>query len=89
MKTTGNAIRDVPLKECTDALLVTLDKNMRRTQKKKYSEKRDGGDTQVHGCPGTDAGNHPGVCGAHRDFQAGADKRTQGTEDVHRVELHR
>lgn len=39
---TGNAIRDVPLRECTDALLVTLDKNMRREQKVKYSEKRDG-----------------------------------------------
>lgn len=44
---TGNVIRDVPLKECTDALLVTLDKNMRRMQKKKYSVKRDGGDKEV------------------------------------------
>ena len=44
---TGNVIRDVPLKECTDALLVTLDKNMRRAEKKKYSEKRDGGDKAV------------------------------------------
>ena len=40
-------IRDVPLKECTDALLTTLDKNMRRAQKQKYSEKRDGGDKEV------------------------------------------
>lgn len=44
---TGNVIRDVPLKECTDALLTTLDKNMRRAQKQKYSEKRDGGDKEV------------------------------------------
>lgn len=44
---TGNVIRDVPLKECTDALLVTLDKNMRRAEKKKYSEKRDGSDKEV------------------------------------------
>lgn len=27
---TGDVIRDVPLRDCTDALLVTLDKNMRR-----------------------------------------------------------
>ena len=39
---TGNVIHNVPLKECTDALLVTLDKDMRRKQKVKYSEKRDG-----------------------------------------------
>lgn len=44
---TGNVIRDVPLKECTDALLITLDKNMRREQKVRYSEKRDGGDKEV------------------------------------------
>ena len=44
---TGNVIRDVPLKECTDALLITLDKNMRREQKAKYSEKRDGSDKEV------------------------------------------
>lgn len=44
---TDNVIRDVPLKECTDALLTTLDKNMRRAQKQKYSEKRDGGDKEV------------------------------------------
>lgn len=31
---TGNAIRDVPLKDCTDALLKTLDQNMRRKPKK-------------------------------------------------------
>ena len=43
---TGNVIRDVPLKECTDALLVTLDKDMRRKQKVKYSEKRDGDDRE-------------------------------------------
>ena len=44
---TGNVIQDVPLKECTDALLITLDKNMRREQKARYSEKRDGGDKEV------------------------------------------
>lgn len=44
---TGNVIRDVPLKECTDALLVTLDKDMRRKQKVKYSEKRDGDDREL------------------------------------------
>ena len=39
---TGDVIRDQPIKDCTDALLVTLDKNMRRTDKARYSEKRDG-----------------------------------------------
>ncbi len=43
---TGDVIRDEPLKDCTDALLVTLDKNMRRREKARYSEKRDG-DKQV------------------------------------------
>lgn len=32
---TGNAIRDVPLCDCTDALLTTLDKDMRRKKKSK------------------------------------------------------
>ncbi len=40
---TGDVVRDAPLRDCTDALLVTLDKNMRREQKARYSEKRDGG----------------------------------------------
>ena len=44
---TGNVIRDEPLKECTDALLITLDKNMRRAEKTRYSEKRDGGDKEL------------------------------------------
>ena len=44
---TGNVIRNVPLKECTDALLVTLDKDMRRQQKVKYSGKRDGDDREL------------------------------------------
>ena len=39
---TGDVIRDEPIKDCTDALLVTLDKNMRRADKTRYSEKRDG-----------------------------------------------
>ena len=38
---TGNAILDQPLKECTDALLVTLDKNMRRPKKSESSKKQD------------------------------------------------
>ena len=44
---TGDVIRDVPLRDCTDALLVTLDKDMRRKQKERYSEKRDGGDRDM------------------------------------------
>lgn len=44
---TGDVIRDVPLQDCTDALLVTLDKNMRRKQKERYSEKRDGGNKEL------------------------------------------
>ncbi|NCB74973.1 MAG: DNA primase [Clostridia bacterium] len=39
---TGNIIEDKPLRECTAAVLTTLDKNMRRKEKVKYSEKRDG-----------------------------------------------
>ena len=31
-----------PLKNCTSAVLVTLDKNMRRAEKKRYSQSRDG-----------------------------------------------
>lgn len=41
---TGDVIWDVPLRDCTDALLLTLDKDMCRKQKERYSEKRDGGD---------------------------------------------
>ena len=39
---TGNVIEDKPLRECTAAILTTLDKDMRRKPKTKYSEKRDG-----------------------------------------------
>ena len=39
---TGNVIEDKPLRECTAAILTTLDKDMRRKPKAKYSEKRDG-----------------------------------------------
>jgi putative DNA primase/helicase len=39
---TGNIIEDKPLRECTTAVLTTLDKNMRRKEKTKYSAKRDG-----------------------------------------------
>lgn len=39
---TGNIIEDKPLRECTAALLTTLDKNMRKAKKIKYSKKRDG-----------------------------------------------
>lgn len=39
---TGNAVNNNPLNECTQAILTTLDKDMRRKQRKKYSAKRDG-----------------------------------------------
>ena len=39
---TGNIIGDKPLRECTAAVLTTLDKNMRRKEKTNYSAKRDG-----------------------------------------------
>ena len=45
---TGNVVRDVPFQERTNAVLVTLDKDMRRNKKKvRYSEKRDGGDEEL------------------------------------------
>ena len=39
---TGDVILNKPLKESTAAVLTTLDKNMRRKEKTKYSAKRDG-----------------------------------------------
>lgn len=39
---TGNAVTDLPLKNCTTAVLTTLDKDMRKTEKVKYSAARDG-----------------------------------------------
>jgi putative DNA primase/helicase len=39
---TGNIIEDKPLRECTAAVLTTLDKNMRKAKKIKYSKNRDG-----------------------------------------------
>ncbi len=39
---TENHIEDKPLRDCTQAILTTLDKDMRRKAKKKYSTKRDG-----------------------------------------------
>lgn len=39
---TENAVHDVPLCDCTEAVLTTLDKDMRRSQPKNYSAKRDG-----------------------------------------------
>ena len=39
---TGNAVTDLPLKNCTTAVLTTLDKDMRKTKKVKYSAARDG-----------------------------------------------
>lgn len=39
---TGNVIENEPLSECTSAILTTLDKDMRRKEKSKYSPKRDG-----------------------------------------------
>ncbi|WP_315507602.1 phage/plasmid primase, P4 family [Pyramidobacter piscolens] len=44
---TGKIIRDADIIDCTDAVLLTLDKDMRRKDKQKYSEKRDGGDKEV------------------------------------------
>lgn len=39
---TGNAVADLPLKDCTTAVLTTLDKDMRKAEKVKYSASRDG-----------------------------------------------
>ena len=39
---TGNAINDLDLTDCTDAVLTTLDKEMRKKPKVKYSAARDG-----------------------------------------------
>lgn len=39
---TGNVIENKPLRECTSAILTTLDKDMRRKEKANYSVKRDG-----------------------------------------------
>ena len=39
---TGNAVADFPLKDCTTAVLTTLDKDMRKAEKVKYSASRDG-----------------------------------------------
>ena len=39
---TGDAVVDEPLKESTNAVLLTLDKDMRKADKKNYSPKRDG-----------------------------------------------
>lgn len=39
---TGNVIENKPLRECTAAVLTTLDKDMRRKAKTKYGAKRDG-----------------------------------------------
>lgn len=39
---TGNVILDKPLQDCTSAILTTLDKNMRKRKKAKYSETRNG-----------------------------------------------
>jgi len=39
---TGTAVMDEPLCDCTQAVLTTLDKNMRRKPKSSYSAKRDG-----------------------------------------------
>ncbi len=39
---TEDVICDVPIKDCTAAVLTTLDKDMRRKSKVKYSDRRDG-----------------------------------------------
>ena len=40
---TGNTINSLPIADCTQAVLTTLDKEMRKKPKAKYSAKRDGG----------------------------------------------
>lgn len=39
---TGNSVVVLPLKDCTTAVLTTLDKDMRKAEKVKYSASRDG-----------------------------------------------
>lgn len=39
---TGNTVENKPLCDCTQAILTTLDKDMRKADKVKFSEKRDG-----------------------------------------------
>lgn len=39
---TGDAVNDCDISDCTEAVLTTLDKEMRRKPKTKYSESRDG-----------------------------------------------
>ena len=39
---TGNAVADLPIEDCTTAVLTTLDKDMRKAEKVKYSAARDG-----------------------------------------------
>lgn len=39
---TGDAVNDCDISDCTEAVLTTLDKEMRRKPKTKYSERRDG-----------------------------------------------
>lgn len=39
---TGNTINNLPIADCTQAVLTTLDKEMRKKPKAKYSAKRDG-----------------------------------------------
>ena len=39
---TGNIAADLPLKDCTTAVLTTLDKDTRKAEKVKYSATRDG-----------------------------------------------
>ena len=40
---TGNTINSLPIADCTQAVLTTLDREMRKKPKAKYSAKRDGG----------------------------------------------
>ena len=39
---TGNTINSLPIADCTQAVLTTLDKEMRKKPKAKYSAERDG-----------------------------------------------
>ena len=44
---TDDVIRDMPLRDCTDAVLLTLKNNMLRTQKERHSEKHEVGDKSL------------------------------------------
>ncbi len=62
---TGNVIRDEPLKDCTEALLVTLDKNMRRDRPESRSARillTGTSKTRRTGCAGSWMKKLPDMC---------------------------